>query len=211
MAHAILTTKHIRQMGHNNKTTQAPRRKNFDTGSDITIISEHTFDTLNIKETEAVDRSARSATGELPLTSQFTCSVSFQGEEKSLTCRVSSIYDLNVMGLDWIDAFNLKDQPINSVCNQVHNFQGSVDKSAIKPRSAQLKLSFSDVFDSKMGLCNKTKAVLQTKPNVQPVFRPKRSVAYAMQQLVETELQRLQDCEIISPLTYSDWADPLLS
>ncbi|XP_036344178.1 uncharacterized protein K02A2.6-like [Rhagoletis pomonella] len=61
-----------------------------------------------------------------------------------------------------------------------------------------------------MGLCNTTKAVLQTKPNVQPVFRPKSPVAYAMQQLVETELQRLQDCEIISPVTYSDWAAPIV-
>jgi len=185
-------------------------RLQFDTGSDITIISKENFDKLNIKNTESVDQSARSATGELPLMFQFRCKVKFQQEERQLICRVTSINDLNVMGLDWMHAFQLEGQSIDSVCHQIQNSQGSVDHSAIENKITQIKSSFSDVFDGKMGLCNKTKANLQTKPDAQPIFRPKRPVAYAVQQLVETELQRLQESGIIEPVNYSEWAAPIV-
>ncbi|XP_017475291.1 PREDICTED: uncharacterized protein K02A2.6-like, partial [Rhagoletis zephyria] len=163
----------------------------FDTASDITIISESNFQKLNVSNTSAVEQSARSATGAtLPLSLQFDCNVELKQQRAELTCFVTPIKNLNVLGLDWITAFNLDNMSINAICNMLQ--------------------SFPDVFDEKLGLCNKTKAHLVVKPDHKPIFRPKRPVAYAIQHLVEEELQRLQDVNVISPVNYSEWAAPIV-
>ncbi|XP_054731489.1 uncharacterized protein K02A2.6-like [Anastrepha obliqua] len=81
--------------------------------------------------------------------------------------------------------------------------QKTFDKSLLKD-------FYPALFDKQLGLCNKTKAHLVVKANCQPVFRPKRVVAYAIQHLVAAELQRLQDLNVISPVNYSNWAAPIV-
>ncbi|XP_054746122.1 uncharacterized protein K02A2.6-like [Anastrepha obliqua] len=81
--------------------------------------------------------------------------------------------------------------------------QKTFDKSLLKD-------FYPALFDKQLGLCNKTKAHLVVKANCQPVFRPKQVVAYAIQHLVEAELQRLQDLNVISPVNYSNWVAPIV-
>ncbi|XP_037930890.1 uncharacterized protein K02A2.6-like [Teleopsis dalmanni] len=131
---------------------------------------------------EVQPESAKSATGNLPLYAKFTCDVQLKDTIRTLTYFVTTI-DLNVFGLDWITAFQLSDMTLNAICSQI-----------------------STTKQNAMGLCNKTKAHLCIKPNCQSVFRPKRPVAYAVQHLVEEEIKRLQDLDIIAPINYSDWA-----
>ncbi|XP_036341002.1 uncharacterized protein K02A2.6-like [Rhagoletis pomonella] len=184
----------------------------FDTASDITIISENNFQKLNVSNTSAVEHSARSATGAtLPLSLQFDCNVELKQQRAELTCFVTPIKNLNVLGLDWITAFNLDNMSINAICNilAMEN-RGSVTPNMQSQNISLLKQSFPDVFDEKLGLCSKTKAHLVVKPDHKPIFRPKRPVAYAIQHLVEEELQRLQDINVISPVNYSEWAAPIV-
>ncbi|XP_040164697.1 uncharacterized protein K02A2.6-like [Anopheles arabiensis] len=54
------------------------------------------------------------------------------------------------------------------------------------------------------------KISLQLKDDVNPVFRPKRPVAYAMQSMVEDELTRLEGNGIITPTDSSEWAAPIV-
>ncbi|XP_036341085.1 uncharacterized protein K02A2.6-like, partial [Rhagoletis pomonella] len=184
----------------------------FDTASDITIISESNFQKLNVSNTSAVEQSARSATGAtLPLSLQFDCNVELKQQRAELTCFVTPIKNLNVLGLDWITAFNLDNMSINAICNMLAmENRGSVTPNMQSQNISLLKQSFPDVFDEKLGLCNKTKAHLVVKPDHKPIFRPKRPVAYAIQHLVEEELQRLQDVNVISPVNYSEWAAPIV-
>ncbi|XP_038116866.1 uncharacterized protein K02A2.6-like [Culex quinquefasciatus] len=67
-----------------------------------------------------------------------------------------------------------------------------------------------EVFNDRLGLCTKTQVRLVLKPDVQPVFRPKRPVSYNMEAVVEDELQRLENLGIIKPVSYSDWAAPIV-
>ena len=57
-----------------------------------------------------------------------------------------------------------------------------------------------------MILCNKTTTNLVVKPDKQPGFRPPHHIAYAVRHVVEDELHRLQDEDIISPVNYTEWA-----
>lgn len=180
----------------------------LDTASDITIISESTFKKMNVNNVTEVTNTAKSATGKLPLSSQFVCNVKFRDRLAMVTCYVTPIEDLNILGLDWMDALKLYDFTINNLCNIVKaKTRGSVCN--INDKISLLKSSFSEVFDGKFGLCTKSKAHLTVKANQEPIFRPKRPVAYAVQHLVE-ELQRLQNTGVISQVNYSEWAAPIV-
>ncbi|XP_055616575.1 uncharacterized protein K02A2.6-like [Toxorhynchites rutilus septentrionalis] len=74
----------------------------------------------------------------------------------------------------------------------------------------KLRTKFPEVFQSTLGRCSKAKVKLYLKPDVRPVYCPKRPVAYAALPKVDAELQRLQDKGIISPVKFSDWATPIV-
>lgn len=181
----------------------------LDTASDISIISESTFKKLYVNNATEVTNTAKSATCKLPLSSQFVCNVKFRDRVAMVTCYVTPIKDLNILGLDWMDALKLNDFTIKNLCNVVKaKTKGNIYN--INDKILLLKSSFSEIFDGKFGLCTKTKAHLTVKANQEPVFRPKRPVAYAVQHLVEEELQRLQNTGVISQVNYSEWTAPIV-
>lgn len=59
-------------------------------------------------------------------------------------------------------------------------------------------------------LCNKTKIKLGLKPGAVTVFHPKRSVAYAIFNSVDEELDKLERVNTISPVNFSKWAVPIV-
>uniref|UniRef100_A0AAG5DP56 RNA-directed DNA polymerase n=1 Tax=Anopheles atroparvus TaxID=41427 RepID=A0AAG5DP56_ANOAO len=68
---------------------------------------------------------------------------------------------------------------------------------------------FPKVFQG-TGLCKKASIKCTIKDNCRPVFRPKRPAAYAMQEVVDKELQRLEELGVITPITHSEWAAPVV-
>ena len=53
-------------------------------------------------------------------------------------------------------------------------------------------------------------ADIKLKEGAKPVFKKSRSVAYALQPLLDLELERLQKEGIIEPVQTSAWATPLV-
>ena len=51
---------------------------------------------------------------------------------------------------------------------------------------------------------------LHLKQDAKPHYHRPRSVLYSLKQKVETELQRLQDCGVIEPVSFSEWAAPIV-
>ena len=73
------------------------------------------------------------------------------GEEARVgTCYVTSVKGLNLLGLDFIDSFDLWDKPLASVCNQVNC------SNSINPVNRYLT-RFPEVFRETLGHCTKTK------------------------------------------------------
>ncbi|XP_055523003.1 uncharacterized protein K02A2.6-like [Wyeomyia smithii] len=93
------------------------------------------------------------------------------------------------------------ESPSKGKCSQISSSCTSSDYRA-------LKRVYPELFSNKLGLCTKTKIVLSLKDASKPVFRPRRPVAYAMQAIVDEELDRLERLNIISPVQYSEWAAP---
>ncbi|XP_018396139.1 PREDICTED: uncharacterized protein K02A2.6-like [Cyphomyrmex costatus] len=142
---------------------------------------------------------------QINLNQEINCEVTLNGVIKQLRCFVTANSDLNIMGLDWIAAFDLWQCSLNSFCSKIHSQADSThfDISFIKE-------NFKEVFSSQLGRCTKTKVKLNLKNNSKPIFRPKRPVAYAILPLVGAEFTRLEQNGIISPIKYSNWVTPIV-
>ncbi|KIH69313.1 reverse transcriptase [Ancylostoma duodenale] len=74
----------------------------------------------------------------------------------------------------------------------------------------KLKKSYPEVFEEGLGLYTKEKADLQLVSDVRPVFKACRPVPHAAVEAVEKELDRLLEMNVITPVTHSEWAAPIV-
>lgn len=192
----------------------SPINLQVDTASDISIISEATWQELGSPHGTVPDHSAHNASGgELNLKLQFPARIQFNGVTTTATCYVSSIIGLNLLGIDWINLFGLWSVPLNAVCNALTLQKDLPTNSTTNHASiaAELRDAYPEVFEKSLGLCTQTKATLHIKPNSKAVFRPKRPVPYASLHLVDEELARLEKNGVISRVNYSSWATPMVA
>lgn len=199
----------IKNIENHTNTKSSKIKMQLDTGSDITIISKTNWlklgsPTMSTFSEDEISAKSASEHG-LPIISKFECDISLIGKVRRLTIYVTELSNLNLLGIDLFNAFNLWDQPLNSiVCNTVQTVTS-------QDRISQLKSSYSELFDVKsMGLCTKANVKLHLKTNAKPVFRPSRPIAYSAQNSVEAELQRLESLGVITPIEYSEWAAPIV-
>lgn len=181
----------------------SPATLQLDCASDITIISKRTWTSvgkpvINPSEVDAVSASGDS----IGILGEFNAEITVQDVTKSGRIFVTSNPDLNVLGIETIDQFDLWSVPFSSLVNNIQrNSNATMQK---------LQAKFPEVFQSTLGCCSKAKVTLYPKPDARPVYCPKRPVAYAALPKVDAELQRLQDNGIISPVQFSDWAAPIV-
>lgn len=65
-------------------------------------------------------------------------------------------------------------------------------------------------FQRGLGLVKDVKAKLYVNTEAWPLFFKAHSVPYALRQKVEHELDRLQKQDVITPVSHSDWAAPIV-
>ncbi|XP_053690985.1 uncharacterized protein K02A2.6-like [Sabethes cyaneus] len=177
-----------------------PVRLQFDTASDISIVSAETWCRLGKPATRPPSVQARAASGDpLSLISEFDCSINVNGIVQTGTVFVVA-QNLHIMGLDLIEAFQLDSVPMKAFCQQI-------DSSTVVDK---LKADFPEVFSTTLRKCSKATVKLELKPGQKPVFRPKCQVAYATYRAVDDELDRLERMKIITPVDYSEWAAPIV-
>ncbi|XP_055604578.1 uncharacterized protein K02A2.6-like [Uranotaenia lowii] len=174
----------------------------IDTASDITVISEKRWEIIGKPATTTTSAKALTASGtKLQLSSQFQATLTLGEISKQGIVYVTKS-NLNILGIDWIEQFGIWDVPINSICRQLQ-LSGT---DQIK----KLKSTYSDVFSDEPSVCAKVEVNLAVKEGAVPVFRPKRPVSFGSLNLVENELDRLERRGVITPVTYSDWAAPIV-
>ncbi|XP_055604705.1 uncharacterized protein K02A2.6-like [Uranotaenia lowii] len=170
----------------------------LDCAADITIISTETWACIGKPKINPTNIVAVSASGDkLDLKGEFITEVTIRNVSKQGCIYVANHSDLDVLGIDLIELFNLWSVPFDSLVN-------SIQKS--EDVAQRLKVKFPEVFQSSLGLCTKAQVTLYLKPDSRPVYCPKRPVAYAALPKVDAELQRLQERGIISPVQFSNWA-----
>lgn len=175
----------------------------FDTGSDVTIISRCNWSKLGRPRLNPTDKQASSATGtSIPLLGSFPCVVKLGDREEYEECYVTSL-QINLFGIPWIAAFDLWSHPITTFCNVINGNDSNTLTDEIRRR-------FPDLFSEELGCCTKTKASLTLKQETRPVYRNARPVPHAARKIVEDELERLQRLGVITPVEYSPSAAPIV-
>ncbi|XP_055614966.1 uncharacterized protein K02A2.6-like [Toxorhynchites rutilus septentrionalis] len=171
------------------------------TASNISVISEQTWRQIGMPTTGPAKVQAATASGK-PLKLQFEClcEVVIKGERRHGRFFVVK-QKLNLLGLDLIDTFNLGSLPMDQFCNQINIYPTSI---------SALQAAFPTVFSDDPGLCSKVKVKFTLKEGKSPVFRPKRPMAYAVCNTVDTELDRLERANIITLVDFSEWAAPIV-
>ena len=102
----------------------------------------------------------------------------------------------NLLGRDWMGKLKIN---LANVYNLV-----APDKLD------QVLSKHSHVFQEGLGKLMNVKVKLSIDPTVTPKFHKARSLPFALKEKVEAELQRLKEQGNISPVTYSDWAAPIV-
>lgn len=105
---------------------------------------------------------------------------------------------ISLLGRDFLAKFNLAFVPLN-FCSE----NKQTDESVLE--------KYECLFSGKLGTFNKYKLSLHLKEGVTPKFFKARSVPFAIKDKVEAELDRLVRAGIIKPVTYSNYASPIVA
>lgn len=85
-----------------------------------------------------------------------------------------------------------------------------VSEGGSSPELGEMLANHKDVFKDELGTLNGTKAKILVDSDAQPKFFKPRSLPYAMRPKVDEELDRLLKEKVIEPVTFSDWAAPIV-
>ncbi|KIH51998.1 integrase core domain protein, partial [Ancylostoma duodenale] len=186
----------------------------LDTGAEITIVSESKWKLLGKPLRQKTHVSGFAANG-TPLKIRGCFDADFAVNNSAGgrcfgrgTCFVAED-DCNVLGMPWIKQLPDLYKAIKKY--QIHRTI-VVDHVATSRDTivAKLKTKFANVFKPGLGRCTKTKATLMLGADAQPVFRRKRPVSYANVAALNEEIDRLLAEDVLSPVTYSRWAAPIV-
>ena len=172
-----------------------------DTGAAASVISERTYKNswvgvprLPLLSTDVL---LRTYSGErLDIRGEIKVDVQFRGKEAKLNLLVVGGKGPSLMGRDWISVLHPNLVVLNS------SMDGSL-KSLLDKHAA--------LFKEELGQIKGVKVKIHVDPKARPssFFKP-RPVPYALRARVEEELKRLETAGIIEPVSYSDWAAPVV-
>ncbi|XP_065076061.1 uncharacterized protein K02A2.6-like [Ochlerotatus camptorhynchus] len=127
----------------------------LDCASDITIISKQTWIAVGkpvINSTEVIPGSASGDS--IDILGEFNAEITVQDVRKEGRIFVTTNPDLNVLGIETIDQFDLWSVPFNSLVNTIQHNSNETMQS--------LQLKFPEVFQTSLGCCTGN-ALLEAK------------------------------------------------
>ena len=110
-----------------------------------------------------------------------------------------------LLGRDWIRVVNIECKDIN------HMELKQEQKTEMEERLKRLKEQYSSVFEDCIGKLVGMKAKLTLKPDATPRFVKARPVPYTMRPQIERELEKLRQVGVLSPVTWSECATPIVA
>ena len=172
-----------------------------DTGAAVSVVSEDTykelfFDLLLKRASVCL----KTFTGEqIPILGEIAVEVCYQQQRHQLSLIVVKGKGHSLFGRDWLMHFQLDWKMIGLVT--LGNASAKVN--------ALLK-KYEEVFKGELGTIKSFRAKLHVKRDAYPVFLKPRSVPFAMKQIIEKELQRLEAEGIIEKVSHSKLAAPVV-
>ncbi|XP_046972866.1 uncharacterized protein LOC124539615 [Vanessa cardui] len=179
-----------------------PVRMQVDTGASFTLINEYTWNMLRQRlpcnKLQQVQLSLRTW-NETPvhILGQVTVPVQYKDIEQSLDVIVAKGSGPNLLGRDWL-------APLNIIMNI--NFISNEDFLQME----RLISKYEEVFKDGLGTYRGQPVTIHTKPGTNPKFLKARPVPYAIKARVEKEIDRLEREGVLKPISFSEWATPVV-
>lgn len=183
------------------RVNNIPVSMEFDTGATYSLISEATYEEIAAKggagPLQKSTKKLKTYTGQaVPLLGTFMAEVQYGEKTRSLSILVVKGDRPNLLGRDWLKAFEVD-------C-------GDINQLVVPPELDHILAKHSSVFDGKLGALKGVKVTLPVRPGVPPKFIKARTVPYSMREGVEEALTKLEESGIISPVKHSKWASPIV-
>lgn len=171
----------------------------LDTGSAVSVMTKHDYHSIFNKMPQ-LDKTVvrlKTYTNEVihPL-GQISVNVKLKDQNKTLPLLILEKGSNPILGRNWLSELQLDWHSIHHV-SQKQNIDN-------------LLTEFSDVFSDGIGTIKGLSGTLHVKDGATPKFCKARSVPYAFTAKVEQELDNLEQQGIITKVTTSDWATPIV-
>lgn len=174
----------------------------IDTGSAVTIINWPTYEKLGSPPLHPFNTKLRSFTNDvISVEGAFTARVQYG--QQTISARilvVASLTTTNILGLDVFHGLGM----------EIHDTTPAVRNITHQELTEHFRNQFPLVFTPSTEGVKDFEASISLLPHAVPKFCKARPVPYALRDKVRQELQRLQDEGIISPVTHSRWATPIV-
>ncbi|KAK3089020.1 hypothetical protein FSP39_000173 [Pinctada imbricata] len=178
-----------------NKT---PVTMEIDTGASVSIISEETFRDLGKLKLSESKAKLKTYTGEdMAILGTVAVHVDYESFSGNLHVIVVKGRGPNLLGRDWLKSLKLNWNEMFAV--------KSVDKDVDR-----LLEDYSEIFKDELGAVKGVTAKIYVNENENPRYFKARPVPYALKGKIESELVRLEECGIIQPVQFSEWAAPIV-
>ena len=173
-----------------------------DTGAALTLISATTYQKLwpqpNTPKLHKVSVSLRTYTGEqLKILGRCMVTVEYGGQVADLGLVVVEGHGPSLLGRDWLEKIRLNWGTLHSINHSTKSLEDAL--SAHKA-----------LFRDELGTVKGVTAKIHVDPTARPRFYKARTVPYALRGKVEAALDSLQKEGIIEPVSYSEWAAPVV-
>ncbi len=172
-----------------------------DTGAAVSVISEQGLrKILPDAEIKATNVKLRTFTLErIPLRGVTRVTVKYGDQSKKLTLYVTKGDGPCLMGREWLRSIRLDWKTIGlAILDTSHT------------RVESLLKSYSEIFRDELGTMKSIQASLTLKEDVTPRFHRPRPLPFALKEPVEQELHRLEEAGILTKVSHSEWAAPIV-
>ena len=164
----------------------------------LSIISESTYLSLIAPpELKSTDLTLHTYTGEsIVVLGSLEVDVSYEDNMFTLPLLVVQGSGPSLLGRNWLEQIKLNWTKIHVVSPKI-SLNNLLEK-------------YAPLFKPELGCLNTSTAKLFVDPQVKPRFFKPRPVPYLLREKVEKEIQRLQALNIVTPVTSSEWATPIV-
>ena len=169
-----------------------------DTGASVSLMSYSTFSKLwPGRSLESTSVRLRTYSKEpLSVVGKCKVNVDYNGQMGEFTLLIVEGSGPTLLERDWLSRIRLDWSQINHVHSP--SLQSVLDR-------------YPSVFQDGLGTLRGFTAKIYVEATAEPKFHPARSVPYALREMVDKELTRLQEAGTLEPVEISKWAAPIVA
>ncbi|XP_040071777.1 uncharacterized protein K02A2.6-like, partial [Ixodes scapularis] len=179
----------------------------LDTGSPVSVIPESAFK-RHRKRWPALETTPLRLScflGPLPVVGKITMSVQYGQTQVRSSLIVVNCPGPLLCGRNTLRAFYDAGAPLLETGAPL-----GVNMVQVGAEGQDLLEEFADVFEEKLGCCQGPPVKLYRKEDARPRFCKARPVPYALRDKVSAEINRLEKDGVLSPVSVSEWATPVV-